>query len=153
MTTLFRYGMLFLIIFIAYGCEKELICGDSKSKGIITESVSFGTYCMNWIVDQEFVVDRQEELDSLYQEHECDSIEDPEIDFSKSTLLGIYTSGGGCNIQFIREVEKEEENKKYVYTIRIRECGWCDMGFISMNWVLVPKLPEGWIVKFIVSYE
>ena len=157
---MFRYSsfllplcMFFLITMITGGCEKELICGESKNKGIITKSVDFVDPCMSWIVDQDFIIRSQEELDSLYREFECDSKEDAGIDFSESTLLGMYTSGGGCNIQFIREVERDEENKRYVFTVKIRECGICAMLGISMNWVLVPRLPETWTVEFTYSYE
>lgn len=67
--------------------------------------------------------------------------------------MGVYLSGGGCDATFIREVKEDPEEEKYIYTVRMKECGLCEMYIYSMNWVLVPKLPKGWYVEFITSHD
>ncbi|SFD15309.1 hypothetical protein [Spirosoma endophyticum] len=72
------------------------------------------------------------------------------IDFSKYTLLGNYAAGG-CNVAFTRIVEPDDRAKKYIYTVDVREAGACKKLEYSMNWILVPKLPVGYTVEFLVK--
>ena len=72
------------------------------------------------------------------------------VDFSKYMLLGNYAAGG-CNVAFTRIVEQDEQAKKYSYTVKVREAGACKKLEYSMNWVLVPKLPAGYTVEFLIK--
>ena len=145
---------LFFSSLICTGCgESDFFCGASKNKGIILESITFDHGCMSYFRDQHFIVDSQAALDSLIALDDCYfEIDPPDINFAETTLLGIYTDGGGCEVSYIRRVEKQSEDRKYVYTVKVKECGLCEMYAYSMNWVLVPELPEGWMVEFIVSH-
>jgi hypothetical protein len=149
-----KISIFFATAILFFGCDDRYIrCGEDSNRGIIVKDVSFGNSCLSYLVDQYFVIDNQSELDSLYLCDGCaESDPYPSIDFSEYTLLGVYASGGGCDIQFIRRVEERPDAGKYTYTIEVRECGMCDMLRYSMNWVLVPKLPDGWMVEFSIEH-
>ena len=65
-------------------------------------------------------------------------------------MLGKKASGG-CRVGFKREVISDDSNSQYIYKITVCEYGLCKSARISMNWVLVPKLPQGYTVKFEVE--
>lgn len=148
------FGLLAISICLQSCNDTEQFCGDNKSKGIIEEDIFFDCIGMNDMPDQSWVIQDQEFLDSLYLE-KCDKEEGsvPHFDFETYSLLGVYADAGGCEATFIREVTRDEDAKKYLYTIEIKECGLCDMSIFSMNWVLVPRVPEDWMVEFYVSYR
>jgi hypothetical protein len=74
------------------------------------------------------------------------------IDFNKYTLLGKYASEG-CEVTFQRNVTKNDSEKKYYYKIIVHQCGLCLTNWESMNWVLVPKIPDDYSVEFEVEYK
>ncbi len=142
-----KYLILLMLAGIFTGCEKDFFCGEDKNKGIIIESINPG-YCIDNFTDSTFVILSEVQLDSLYEYENCSDAERPEINFNEQTLLGYYVDGGGCDIQFIREVITDESGQRYIYTVKVKACGWCAKLGYSMNWVLVPKLPENWTVEF-----
>ena len=75
----------------------------------------------------------------------------PKIDFSQYSLLGQMAHGGGCTIDFERSVYVDEINDIVTYTVDVKEKGLCEMAGFSLNWVTVPKIPEGYDVKFEVK--
>ncbi len=72
------------------------------------------------------------------------------IDFNQYTLLGKYARGS-CKVTFERDVTKEDTQKKYFYKIKIHQCGTCKTNRESMNWVLVPKIPDDYNVSFTIE--
>jgi hypothetical protein len=70
-----------------------------------------------------------------------------EIDFDQYTVLGKYAEGQ-CTTAFERVVNSQ--GNVHVYTIRVHQCGKCESLITSMNWVLVPKVPEDHEVQFLV---
>lgn len=100
--------------------------------------------------------------DSLYQEIgklnkvsyfvDCDTVKLPSIDFTKNTLLGIQTGTTQCD-SLSRSVIVDTVVKKYIYTINIihfKEL--CSQELkVSMNWVLIPKVPYEYKVEFDVT--
>ncbi|MDD2635971.1 MAG: hypothetical protein PHW82_10775 [Bacteroidales bacterium] len=96
--------------------------------------------------------------DSLYQSMltigtiVCDDYTLPEIDFTSYTLLGKYTVSNGEVKYYEREVIKDKGSSKYIYNIYMK-CKNNNKAAISMNWVLVPKLPAGYSVEFIVDVD
>ena len=149
MKTITKYLSLLIVLIFLSNCSASPICwGKDKNKGIIESSTDF-ELCNCEFDEKEYLIDSDALLDSLFnienlQSYQC---EKPDIDFTKYTLLGQYASGG-CEVKYIREVEKDENNKQYVYTIKVRDCGTCKRMRVNWNWVLVPKLPNGWTVKF-----
>ena len=101
----------------------------------------------------EFVITTQEEYDELIALYEelipCDKgYYAPDIDFEQYSLLGRYASGGGCTIDFVKTIYKDETNKQIIYKLVVDEQGLCEMAAVSMNWILVPTIPEGYEVVF-----
>ena len=134
------------------GCSKSPLCwGDDKNKGIIISNLTVNPlHCIDpfQLPDQEYVINDYESYinlitDTVY----CDSSSLPDIDFSQNTLLGQYATGG-CEVKFIREVTNNSADNEYFYEITVRDCGACERLRYSMNWVIVPKLPENYNVRF-----
>lgn len=71
------------------------------------------------------------------------------IDFSKYSVLFHRTFSGGCRVIFLRDVEKDSNAKKYVYTVNNLKCGYCEEGFININLVIIPKIEDGYYVEII----
>ncbi|MFZ5941245.1 MAG: hypothetical protein ACOYXB_11810 [Bacteroidota bacterium] len=84
---------------------------------------------------------------------DCDTVAVPEIDFSNYSLIGTYTSGGGCDVEYDRQVFRNSAEKKVVYRIRVSYSGSCEMLIFSMNWALIPRLPRHYQVEFDVSQD
>ena len=107
-------------------------------------------------VDSEFVINTQEEYqnlsDYINDYISCENFTLPELDFSKITLLGKYTSGSGCSVDFLKRVYKFDSNKTIIYQIEVAATGECDMFVESMNWITISKVPSDYKVKFIVIY-
>ena len=142
------------IVFISScsGIYDPFCWGDNKYKGIIIEqSERFDNYCpfLNYRIST-IVIKSQDEYiefftDTFKEELICTDFLD--IDYNKYTLLGAYM-GGGSTIRFVRDVQKNHEKKVYDYKITMYSCGVYLKGMNSMNWVLVPRLPDGWDVEF-----
>ena len=103
---------------------------------------------------KEFVINTQEEYSALQYDIPdgfCKDFVPPQIDFTQKTLLGRSAGGSGCTIEFKKEVLKDAENKKIIFSIKVIEQGSCEVGRMSMNWVLIPKVPQDYAVKFLVT--
>ena len=144
-----KISIISLILFFS-GCEK-----DDIFEGIIVKEFDTGR-CFPPFGNEpdEYVITN----DSLYQElltiekPVCDDYTLPNIDFSTYTLLGKYTVSDGEVKYYKREVIKDEGNLKYIYNIYMK-CKNNNKAAISMNWVLVPKLPAGYSVEFNVKKD
>lgn len=79
----------------------------------------------------------------------CDTAKLPVIDFSKYTLLGFTTVSSSCD-ELTRSVTLDTLNKKFLYSLTIKTLNkFCDqLGKQSLNWVLVPRLPDNYSVQF-----
>lgn len=131
-----------LVIGILTNCSKNTKCkGEDRSSGIISNSINLD--CEAISADKEFCI----KADSVFKKVFPSNCNLPTINFSNYTLLGIY-SEGQCNTKFERKVEPIEKDKKYQYTITVKDCGFCKKLEYSYNWVLVPKLPTNWKVEF-----
>ncbi len=146
-----KYKFLIIISVIAivfYSCNKDEEECESviENSGIIESSVDF--QCDTPFYDGNFVIDSQSELDSVTNLNTgCNQ---PEINFSQYTVIGMYayTEGKGS---YYRNVEIDTANLTYDYTITVKTCGECNCLSQNMNWVLVPKLPEGYTVDFTLN--
>ncbi len=74
------------------------------------------------------------------------------IDFSNYTLLGKYDPASGCEVIYSRNATRDDEAKKISYEIKVDQYGVCDCFHLSMNWVLIPKMPEDYNVEFSVEH-
>ncbi len=143
-----NYRLIFILSVILFGflsCNKDEESCESviENSGIIIESVDF--ICDIPYRDNSFIIDSQNELDSIINLNSgCNQ---PIIDFAQYTLLGNYAYAS-CKGSYYREVTADTTNLQYDYTITVKSCGECDLLYENMNWVLVPKLPDDWTVKF-----
>ena len=89
------------------------------------------------------IINSEEEL-RLLIDPKCTDIV-PSFNYDKTTLLGYYLEGGGCEVNFKRKVVKK--GNTYTVYIKSEESGSCDMLAYSMNWLALPKLkPEDKVV-------
>ncbi len=146
MKALLKLSLLIVGLMLA-SCSKSPKCwGDDVNKGIIAELVTI--HCFPVSSETQFSIDS----DSSYTTVFDSACELPSIDFSRYTLLGVYTEGQ-CKTRYIREVEKQESKKDYHYKVEVKNCGTCKKMSVSYNWVLVPKVPSGWLVNYEVVNE
>lgn len=135
-----------IIIAVLGSCNKENI-----DPGIIIQELNL-KMCGEFYFAKTYIFTTDSAFQTLLNEPSCDNIIDPTIDFNQFSLLGMYASGG-CKVTFKPQVLKDEQNKKYKFTVFVFEKGLCKKAAISNNWVLVPKLPLGYSVDFEVKNE
>ena len=152
--------LLILISLGVYSCSKSPVCnGDDENKDDIEQSFRIHDFpmCVEAYVNENgtMVIRTQEELTAILDSGCVNlpeagySVAPPEIDFSQHSLLGFWVTGGGCDVKYIREVTRKDDAKKYVYRIKVKECGSCDMLRYDANLVLVPQVPDDYSVEFI----
>lgn len=117
------------------------------------EEFLFG-HCYDVINDDGVVIDDQNAfqalLDTTFQSSSlCDTTNHPTIDFSQYTLIGTFRDASGCSQEFIKHLYIDDINKKYIYSVQVEEEGGCLPYVVSMNWILVPKLPNDYTVEFL----
>jgi hypothetical protein len=104
---------------------------------------------------EELIITSQEEyeklLDYISENPSCQGFVLPYIDFSENTLLGKRAYGSGCSITFERHVYEDIENKKITYSVTVIEEGCCEMIHMSLNWIIIPKIPSDYTVVFEVD--
>ena len=136
-------------------CEKnEDLCssGTDVNLGLIAMDYDFGT-CFTDVgmLNQQYVVRDEATFSELaflpHNSSDCADAQVPAIDFSRYSLLGMYAEGT-CTVFYTREVTKNEANKTYNYKVSTQECGFCESLSFSMNWVLIPKIQEGYTITF-----
>jgi hypothetical protein len=80
----------------------------------------------------------------------CTEEELPAIDFDRHTLLGLTTGATGCDRYYWRSVYAQPGRQRYLYTVEITECGGCEPWVVRTHWVVVPKVPDEYDVKFLI---
>ena len=151
-----------LIIFgIANSCSKSPVCwGDDENKGIIDKYYNVHDFpmCVEAYVNEnkKLIIYYSADLLNITDSN-CYNLPEagysstpPDIDFNEYSLLGFWATGQ-CETKFIREVLKNETDKKYTYKIKIKDCGTCKSERYDANLVLVPKIPDGFIVDFVLE--
>lgn len=97
------------------------------------------------------VINTQQEYERLSANIDCLNLP-PKIDFTKKTLLGksVYSCSNDYGIELLRNDEK----KVYYYVIK-QKSGICveraDVNPWRDHWILVPKIPPEYAVRFIVK--
>jgi len=141
--------LVFGFVFLINSCAKDEEPCEAiiQNKGIIVSSVDIHS-CDEPFYHGDFVIRTNVEYsDLLASNNNCDH---PFIDFSSYTLLGRYafTSNTGS---YYRNVEVDSANMQFIYTVTVENCGTCNCLSENMNWVTVPKFPDEWTVKFVVT--
>ncbi len=146
---------LFLLGVSFNSCEKnEDLCssGMDVNLGLIIMDYDIGA-CFSDVgmLNQQYVIRDEEDFAELgflpHNSTTCSEAELPAIDFTRYSLLGRYAEGT-CSVFFTREVLKKETEKKITYKVSTQECGFCERLNFSMNWVLVPRIEDGYTVDF-----
>ena len=78
---------------------------------------------------------------------DCSNALPTPIDFDKYTLIGHWTSGGGCTVSYDRNVI-QQGNKEVIYSVSTVYSGGCAMYIFNMNWALIPKIKNRTDVVF-----
>ncbi len=146
------YLTLCTILFVT--CEKY---EDLTGKVEFIKPVFFGV-CFSGMpagLDTEIVITDSESYFEYFNQKRiypynsgCDTAELPAIDFNTYSLIGKYTEGGGCDVNFQREIIDYIREKKIVYTIKVEYTGNCYMLITCMNWALIPSLKDDYVVEF-----
>ncbi len=151
-----KYIIGFLVVFLfLFSCEKEDI-----NSGLIICEHDFGE-CFDPIpkgggLGKKYVITDDSsyqalELSIYTSKSQCLNPIRPFVDFSKYSLLGKYADGAG-NVRMKREVIDDKSNLRYIYKIKVKGCSLYSLKLgCDMNWVLVPKLPPGYTVRFEVE--
>ena len=151
-----------LIIFVIINsCSKSPACwGDDENKGIIEKYYNVRDFpmCVEAYVseNENLIIKSSVELLNITDSN-CYNLPEagyttnpPDIDFNEYSLLGFWTTGQ-CETKFIREILSNETDKKYTYKIKVKDCGTCKSIRYDANLVLVPKIPDGFIVDFVLE--
>jgi hypothetical protein len=146
---------------IISSCSKSPACwGDDVNKGIIKDYYNIHDFpmCVEVYVNEneDLIIKSSLELSNITDSN-CYNLPEagysstpPDIDFNEYSLLGFWATGQ-CETKFIREVLKNETDKKYTYKIKVKDCGTCKSERYDANLVLVPKIPDGFIVDFVLE--
>jgi len=140
-----------LALFVLTSCNKEVLCIDQQdeNKGDIVENMEFG--CFFSLPNDQLEIRTQEAYttfsESIVNNTQGMACNFPSIDFEKNSLIGVTTKGTGCSRSYLRSFS-ESDNNTYLYKVTVRECGQCEPLETNNNLILVPKLKEGWTVKF-----
>lgn len=149
--------ILFLIIALLLSCNKEDII-----TGVIAQELDL-SICLSSVLDYETDNEFIFKEDSTYNnflslhkeeiEQNCVSYQFPEIDFTSYSLLGKLTMAEGKIKYYKREVIIDDENSNYIYNITVYTKSFNKIQAVDYNWVLVPKIPENYLVEFNVIYK
>lgn len=135
------------VTFCWLSCSKSPACwGKDKAEGIIKETVAIDC----WPVSRQtaYSITTQERLEFIFEiENQEPLCTLPDIDFETESLLGLFTTGE-CETKYIRSVEESEVDKNITYKVTIKSCGNCSDMDSSYNWVIIPKIPSDYTVKF-----
>lgn len=103
-------------------------------------------------INQDLVINTQEDYQKLtqYRIKGCD-MPLPEVDFSKSTVLGKYATGSCAAYDFKRRYGRDDSNKTAYYSVTpldrfLLSCS--GPGYHSMNLIEVPKIPTDYKIIF-----
>lgn len=136
------------ILITAFGLQSCLKCkGDDVNQGIIVSSYN-GRCVAN---PEGIVLNSLSDVDSVYYGNRDWCPIDSSFDFNSYTLLAIETYGS-CNMKTIKNVERNDQLQKYLYHVQVEDCGCFNKRLdTDHNAVVVPKLPVGYTVEFVVT--
>ncbi len=159
-TLLFTSLAAYFFLEIAYAQSNQPVEGQ-KIAGRLLESLEIDLKgCIQTIFKKEFVIRTREEFISSIR---SDASRDfclnnlEKIDFETHSLLGIDINSGYCRrpAELDFEVEKIESEKIYRLKISYADPRGSVCRALSQYdlWVLVPKIPDGFEVKFEIAPE
>ena len=70
---------------------------------------------------------------------DCSNATLPCVDFDNYFLVARPTWGGGCSVEYFRDIEIDNTSGTLLYKIEVCYYGLCAMGIANFNWALIPK--------------
>lgn len=70
-------------------------------------------------------------------------------DFNQFSILALDVKSFACNVAYHRSFALDTAAKLATYTVKVERCGGCNTKFRDPNFVVVPKIPQQYQVKFI----
>lgn len=140
------------IIVFGFSCKKTNCDLPEETPGtgeIITNAQIVQTNILDVDFSKEYIIN-SDSANTFNAKVKFNSGVEDSINFTNYTLLGKWAEGN-CNVIIERNVERKIPKKNVIYTLTVNECGNCEKLEGSMNWVLVPKIPNDYIVEFFVN--
>lgn len=149
-----RNLFLLLVAFITYKQTPAQNNRPITESDIVLKSVDTKLFpCLNpgfRISQQEQIINSEQDYKRLKNQfHLKCSL--PSINFKTQTMLGYFTMADNyCNIEYTHSVFKDSLDSSYVFVIGINKLGHCkrESNGGDWHWVIVPKLPLNYKVKF-----
>ncbi len=138
-----------------------LIEADSWQCGIVTAVDEFQHRDPSLpLLSKQLIIETQEQYDGLRAcaRGSCGDVF-PDVDFSRYTILGQYSSGSCAVRSFSRSVTINHQDKTLSYKVKPKRpfllnfTGCSGPGKYSMNLVIVPKVPVGYRTVFASDIE
>ena len=120
-------------------------CGKYRGYDKVKEAKPIKGICFE-LEEGTHIINSDAELDAVLEGQDCPQLY---IDFNTHTLLGFYTEGSGCDIDFSPTLYVNEDDQTYHYVVKVKERGHCAKLAMTMNWMSVPKIPADYAVEFV----
>lgn len=133
-------------------CEKAPKCWG-KSNVNAGEIVADTTLCSNctFLANENvgFVINSEADLIRIKQSYYRlgDNCKLNSFNLNKYSLLALPTLTT-CKYKLKKDLSIDETDKTYIYTIEIEECGNCNETNYRANWIVIPKIKQGYSVLF-----
>lgn len=143
----FAYLLILLPLLIASCGDGDLI----EIEGVEELSIP---YCSDFM-EEEYLIDNEETYELFRTQYAdtnlCESHGFPSINFDERTLLGKLTTNTACSTTNNRTVFADPDEERYLYQINIFPSGDCETVLTNMNFITIPKLPEGYSIAYEVN--
>lgn len=138
-----------LVSISLFGCGKNKKCNQEDTfSGIVVTQLSITGTPDHRIAGVNLSSGFYISNDSVYKSTFKYSSNLPAIDFTQYDLLG-NVGNSYCKVSFHKEVIADSVAKKYHYKLFAYYCStYNQKACFNYNWVLVPKLPQGWEVTY-----
>jgi len=139
-------GLTLLLLTLLGSCSKSPKCWfEDKNRGDIVDNFEWPE-CFEFadaLGNPEYIIRSETDVNLILG---CESASFP-VDFSTYSIL-MLRAEGQCEIKVIRDLTIDHANKEYVYTVTVKECGFCKKMTSDNQFVLVPAIPDGYTVRF-----
>lgn len=125
-------------------CFESPFCkGATKNTGSILRVYNEGCLQAKIINNGESIVRSERDLDTSF----CKPAPG-QVNFNEESVI-CKEVNGGCQLKIIsRDVTINHSLKQYVYAIRYKNCGMCKRMALTIQRVVVPKIPDDYQVIF-----
>lgn len=145
-------NILYLLVFTLLACQDEPSCEktDDESTGLITRVLSYQVAYDQQTGDlgaNGIRISTNDDYQRVFAHCCAGKLE--HVDFTQSDILGQSTVNQGCSSSYWRDVQRDDAARRLVYTVTERFCKKCSPVEGQGNFVVVPKIPEGYTVTYV----